>query len=263
MGKNILIVDNWFSHAYDGGYISVLAYSTEKVVFERNLIDHGGDACLLGMGVKQSNDMWSIRDNRVDLGLMSKFLYADTDTNTHLIDIELSFNLIKIDGNGSPFNIGQSNDTPGYGPYWSYRNTYYSIGGTPSKVYNAQSYANAPIKFENDIHVTNWDSGPCTFDRLGVFDSQGNPGGSGQCYNLVFVNLLEGPVSAGILDSNGNLQGAWRTNFLGTRGYELGEGGPSPTPTASSTPSPTASPTASPTPTASIPTGVIAYQEPK
>ena len=238
-----LLVDNDFSDITVVVYTAVLAYGTHKVVFERNTISGINQTGVLGLGIKQNNYEWSIRDNRIDVVKMGQTFYVDTNANTDLETIEFSFNLWKCTDNCTAIRLNASRYH--YEAISSYRNTYYGQWPRPV-LFDGSNEASpwGPIKFDSDIFATDYVDGACGLNKVQTFNG---------CSFTTFTNILSGMYTDGvILDSIGNLTaGFYEDTYLGTRGYQVGGPGPTPTPTATPTvtpePSSTATPTATPT----------------
>ncbi len=190
----VAFVNNTFSDFVGGGAYGILGYYADKTLVQGNTFTNLTDSSTKAIGPKMNNGYWFIRDNRINLGGSGDGVWIDTYPTTG--NIEVSYNLAR--SNGNAFWAGQ--ETNGYGTIESYRNTY--IG---------------------DVVVDNLSgSGPVTFNADVIVNSSTNPnhidasGGS-----VTATNVLSGTTGAGMLDSNGNLQGAY-ASYVGSRGYQRG-----------------------------------------
>lgn len=199
----VAFIDNVFSDFVGGGSYGILGYYSDKVLVERNTFTNLTDGSSKAIGPKMNNALWFIRDNRVNMGGTGDGIWIDTYPTT--TNIEVSYNLSR--SNGNSFWLGQ--ETGGYGNVESYRNTYVGNVVVDNLTANTTS-------FTADI-IINASSSTDHIDRTGT-------GGT-----LTKTNILSDIAAGGILDGNGNLQGSYRTTYLGTRGYERAGVLPAPT----------------------------------
>lgn len=192
----VCFVNNTFQDFVGGGAYGILGYYADKVLVQGNTFTNLTDSSTKAIGPKMNNEYWFIRDNRINLGGSGDGIWIDTYSTTG--NIEVSYNLSRSSGNA--FWLGQ--ETGGYGNVESYRNTYVGLVDVDNLTANTTS-------FEADI-VINASGSADHIDRSGA-------GGT-----LSKTNILSGTSADGILDANGNLQGSYRTTYLGTRGYERG-----------------------------------------
>lgn len=194
----VAFVDNVFSNFVGGSAYGILGYYADNVLVQRNSFANMTDSTTKAIGPKMNNEYWFIRDNRVNLGGSGDGIWIDTYSTTG--NIEVSYNLSR--SNGNAFWLGQ--ETGGYGNVESYRNTYVGAVVVDNLTANTTS-------FSADV-IVNSSGAANHIDRSGS-------GGT-----LTATNVLSGTSGTGILDSNGNLQGSYRTTYLGTRGYERAGG---------------------------------------
>jgi Putative Ig domain len=132
---NVLVSENTTDDLINAYFF--LGYYTDKVVAEYNTMSNinGGH----GIAPKMNNSNWSIRKNTAITGMnTSGAIWIDTYPTTSNMDV--SFNNIK--DSGISFQVGM--ETSGYGPVYSYRNTY--VG----KVEVLNSVNSAPVSFIQD-----------------------------------------------------------------------------------------------------------------
>lgn len=192
----VAFVNNTFSDFIGGSAYGILGYYADKTLVQGNTFTNLTNSSTKAIGPKMHNEYWFIRDNRINLGGSGDGIWIDTYPTTG--NIEVSYNLSRSDGNA--FWLGQ--ETGGYGNVESYRNTYVGAVVVDNLTANTTS-------FEADVIVNNSGS----VDRI---DRSGAGG------TLTRSNILSGTGANGILDGSGNLQGSYRTTYLGTRGYERG-----------------------------------------
>lgn len=189
----VAFVDNTFSDFLGGTAYGILGYYADKVLVERNTFSNITASDSKGVGPKMNNSHWYIRDNRIHVA-NGQAIWVDSYPTTG--NVEAAYNLAR----GS-MGLWVGQETTGWGPFESYRNTYV---GT--------------------VELSNFNTGPAGFNADIIVNSSGSANhidySGGQTPTI--TNVLSGASAAGILDSDGNLQGSYRTTYLGTRGYERG-----------------------------------------
>ena len=189
----VAFVNNAFSDFVGGGAYGILGYYADKTLVQGNTFTNLTDSSTKAIGPKMNNAYWFIRDNRINLGGSGDGIWIDTYATTG--NIKASYNLSRSYGNA--FWAGQ--ETSGYGTIESYRNTF--VGD----VVLSNLSGSGPVTMENDVIVN---------ELPGTHVSTPEGG------TPTLTSVLSGNAAAGILDSSGNLQGSFRTTYLGTRGYE-------------------------------------------
>jgi hypothetical protein len=196
VGNYWAIVGNSFSNINGIGY-GLLGYGTNYTLVESNTFTNFSQTQNTAIGPKDSNTMWFIRNNRINIGA-GNGIWIDTYTVLQTnANFEISYNLVAV-SNGYVFWVGQQSGA--YGPVTDFRNTYV---GAPIRVDNLTS-TSGPVKFNNDVMVSNG-SGVSTLSSTTLLQLSSN---------------LTGSTSSGIVDSSGNLTGSY-TSYVGVDGYQL------------------------------------------
>lgn len=191
----VAFVDNTFSDFVGGTAYGILGYYADRVLVERNTFTNITASDSKGVGPKMNNALWFIRDNRLNVQ-NGQAIWVDTYPTTQ--QIEASYNLAR---GAKALWVGQ--ETTGWGAFESYRNT-----------------------FVGQVELSNFNTGPASFTSDIIVNASGNANhidyAGGQTPTVTTV--LSGTAGDGILDAAGNLQGSYRTTYLGSRGYEIGGG---------------------------------------
>lgn len=200
IGQYWSIVDNNFSQIIGEGY-GLLGYDTSDVLVQGNTFSDYASNQSKAIGPKDSNQMWFIRDNRMNMST-GQGIWVDTYNSVQETkDIEISYNLDMVaDPTGYTLWVGQQPQP--YGAVTVFRNTFV---GAPIEVDNLLS--GGLLSFNNDVVIKGGSSQPLiTSANL----------------NLISVGSeLSGTSSSGIVDSNGNLAGSYAAD-VGTYGYQQG-----------------------------------------
>jgi hypothetical protein len=192
-------LDNQFSAIHDIGY-GILGYSTDRVLVQGNRFSDFTVRDSKAIGPKMNNSMWFIRDNRINISA-GQGIWVDTYSTTQ--DIEISYNLVKVQS-GYALWVGQELAT--YGAITSLRNTYVGAAVTVDNLVGSSG----PVSFDRDVIVNDSSSAA---NRITTNSSQ-------SILSAVKTqNLLVGSLSAGIVNSDGNLTGSYE-QYVGTRGYQ-------------------------------------------
>lgn len=189
----IAFVDNTFSDFVGGTAYGILGYYADKVLVERNMFTNITASDSKGVGPKMNNSYWFIRDNRMSVP-NGQAIWVDTYPTTG--NVEASYNLARGD---MALWVGQ--EIGGWGSFESYRNTY-----------------------DGTVELSNFTVGPASFNSDVIVNSSGSANHIDYSGGMTpsVTTVLSGTTATGILDANGNLQGSYRTTYLGTRGYERG-----------------------------------------
>jgi Putative Ig domain len=194
IGNNWAILTNTFTNITGVGY-GLLGYATNNTLVQGNTFTNFGNVQNIAIGPKDSNTMWFIRNNRINIS-QGQGIWIDTYTVLqNNANFEISYNLVQV-GSGYTFWLGQQ--AGGYGPVTSFRNTY--VGATV-EVDNLTS-SDGPVTFTNDVIVSSSGSVAAAVSSL-----------------LSLSTDLTGTSSTGIVDSSGNLAGNY-TKYLGIDGYQ-------------------------------------------
>jgi len=178
------------------GYF-LLGYSAHKTVVENNTITN----IPLPISPKNGNVNWTIRGNVIRGQTTSGAIYFQSYGYSG--KIEISYNLIQMkDNNGLALKYLGSN--PG-GPIYAHRNTI--IGHV--KIWYLKT-SKGPWYFTNNVIINN-SSSPDKLTRDNVQDES----------RLIQSDNLVGEMSDNIVDSQGYLTANY-SNFIGTRGFEIG-----------------------------------------
>lgn len=191
VSNHVVFVGNTFRNYVGGTAYGILGYYVNKCLVEGNVFTNITPSDSKGVGPKMNNTHWYIRNNRIDIA-NGQAIWVDTYPTT--ANIESAYNLARGD---MALWVGQ--ETTGWGAFESYRNTY-----------------------DGTVQLSNFNAGPASFDADVIINSSVAANhidySGGQTPTV--ANVLSGTAATGIIDANGNLQGAYRTTYLGTRGYE-------------------------------------------
>jgi hypothetical protein len=196
-GQNWTIASNSFSNIYNRAF-GLLGYSADKALILRNTFTNFDNPEAHAIGPKMNNNLWFIRDNKVDI---AQGIGIWVDTYTTSTNFEISYNLVRV-GTGNAAWYGQEDVE--YGLIASFRNTYI---GAPIRVDNLTS-SRGPVSFRDDVVATN------------AQNSSGFEGYNNQdLLRLQKLGLIVAPVSQGVVDSSGNL-GSGYQQYVGQKGYQ-------------------------------------------
>jgi hypothetical protein len=202
VGANKLYSENTCNDMVNAYFI--IGYSTSKAVVEYNTMSNFSEsgANSHGIGPKSTNHDWSIRKNTAVTNMTTRgSIHINTYVPAACYNFDISFNNIKDAG----YALATGLELSGYGPVWSYRNTYQ--GSVQILRYTGASV----MSFYRDIHIGSYSySGGGTPTRTEVL------------------------TTAGAVTSLGLLQGTYRDTYLGIKGWEIAvEADPGPPPVPS------------------------------
>ena len=197
-GDYAVFQDNNCSNGVSDGY-AYLAYTNKNVLVEDNVVD----GMPFAFSPKDGNGLWYVRGN--------------TTTNITNSSIALQ---------------GYDSDGYGRGPQvYEYNNFHNSSGNCLSL--SGWIQAGAPVymrrnTIRGDIYnfIDDAGDGPFTYsknviinERSGLTDRIRHD--NGEFGVVVYDNNLTGGAADNIVDASGNLQGSYRTTYLGTHGHEV------------------------------------------
>ncbi len=200
VGNYFAIVENTFRDMYGQGY-GLLGYWTNKVLVQGNTASNFNVSDSKAIGPKTNNSYWFIRDNRINVA-QGQGIWVDTYSYT--ANIEIAYNLVRANSDAALW-IGQ--EPAAYGRFEMYRNTFI---GEDIKISNLSS-SSGPVSFLNDVVIST--SG----GTMNTADS------SAATSRMTQSGLLVGSLSAGIVDTSGNLTTAYQ-NYIGQKGYQRSGG---------------------------------------
>lgn len=198
-GDYAVFQDNNCSNGTTDGY-AYLAYTNKNVLIEDNVVDNMPYA----FSPKDGNGLWYIRGN--------------TTTN-------ISVNSIALQGFDS--------DGYGRGPQVYEYNNLQNNSGTNCISMAGWIQAGAPVYIRRntvrgDIYnfIDDAGDGPFTYsknviinERSGLTDRIRHD--NGEFGTVIYDDNVTGGAADGIVDASGNLQGSYRTAYLGTHGHEV------------------------------------------
>jgi hypothetical protein len=208
VGKYHVIQDCTYSDAITMVYF-LLQYLTDRTLVEDNTIGNMTTGCHV-IGPKDMVTMAFYRHNTIidSIEGIGGLLFGQDPNNVNSGDIEVSFNLFKY-GNNNEVVLDADGYSGTIGKLYFVRNTIIGMVDI-----NDVTTSKGPYYFYNNVIINTHTSDA---DHLYVHNSSAPT-------RVVRADNLSGVTADAIVDSNGNLQGTYRTTYLGTRGYELSGG---------------------------------------
>ena len=198
-GKYNVFQDN----VCDGGTNSTfhLGYASQEVLFERNHIS--GTTSSYAFAPKDACALWFVRNNYTDIA-SSSYNLQEYDSRGH--------------GKGKMFIEHNNFSAPTFNVislamYAQDENVYVRRNTIRGRFYIRPTSATDPFAvFSKNVIINDQDSNYTDRIRTGPEGDQGR---------ITYDDNLVGVTTDGIVDASGNLQGTYRTTYLGTHGHEV------------------------------------------
>jgi hypothetical protein len=193
-------------------------YSRNKTLIEDNSFYNMTTNPAEGEGecvaFKDSAVRFTLRRNLFyNLGSMNKSIGGNMAADDATTTGEILFNNVR-GGSIAALDVNQHSLA---GVLHVYRNTF----NGPVRFRNVDS-SDGPFHLYNNV-IVNSESGWPAGSHIGHMDVE-------DASRIVLTNNLAGFPADGLINANGNLQGSYRTQYLGLRGHELATGTPPPPP---------------------------------